>query len=95
MVRGLGEGMEVVPFIGSAEASLGFPLGCSPKRRRAAFKAASRVPADSRGVSDMVEFVDSESVIEFELISEVDEVESEVDVDADCTTDAEVSRSAG
>lgn len=42
-----------------------------------------------------MEFVDSESVREFELESEAEEVESEVDMVAGCRTGAEASRSAG
>lgn len=83
-VKGLGDGIEVVPLIMDTGLSLGLPTGCSPKRRRAAFKVASRAPADSRGGSDMVEFVDSESVRELELVSDVKGVESEADIVADC-----------
>lgn len=92
--KGLGEEMEVVPLIPGAAVSL-LPTGCSPKRRRAAFKVASRVPVYSRGGSDMVESVDSESVRELELVSEAEEVDSEVDVVTGCGTGVELSRSAG
>jgi hypothetical protein len=95
VVKGLGDGMDAVPLITGAAESLESP-GCrSPKRRRAAFKVASRVPADSRGGSDMVESVDSESVKESELVSEVGEAELEAVAVVDCRAGAEVSRSAG
>jgi hypothetical protein len=93
-VKGLGDGMEVVPLITGTVVSLEFPTGCNPKRRSAAFEVASRAPEDSRGGSDMVEFVDSESVREPELVSEA-EVESEVDVVVGCRTGAAMSCSAG
>lgn len=44
---GVGDGMEVVPLITDVAVFLELPVGCIPKRRRAAFKVASRVPADS------------------------------------------------
>ena len=58
--------------------------GCSPKRRRAAFKVASRVPADVRGGSPVVGSEGSDSVKEPEVVSEVEEVESEADALVDC-----------
>ena len=91
-VKGLGDGMELAPLTTGVAVSLGLPTGCSPRRRRAAFKVASRVLTDSRGGSDMVEPVESESVGGLELVSEV---ESEADVVTDCGTGTEVLRSAG
>ena len=46
VVMRLGDGIEVVPLIAGAVISLELLTDCSPKRRRAAFKVASRVPAD-------------------------------------------------
>ena len=86
--------MEAVPLITGAAVSLEFTIGCNPSRRRAAFKVASRVPADSRWGSDMKEFVESESVREPGLVSEA-EVESEADTVVGCGTGAAASRSAG
>lgn len=94
-IKGLGDGMEVVPLTAIPAVSLRLPTGWSPKRRRAAFRVASRGPGGSRGGSDMVELVESESVREPELVSEVGEVESEAGVVADCGIGADVSRSAG
>lgn len=79
-VRGLIDGIGAVPLTVGNARSLGLLLGCSPKRRSAAFKVASRVPVDSRGGSAVVESVDSGSVEEPELVSEVEEVELDVDV---------------
>ena len=47
VVKGLGDGIEAVPLIAGAAVCLKVLTGCSPKRRRAAFSVASRVPADS------------------------------------------------
>jgi len=77
VAKGLTDGIEAVPLITGASVSL--VPGCSPKRRSAAFKVASRVPVGSRG-SAVVESVDSDSVRESELVSEAEEVESEADV---------------
>ena len=96
VVKGLIGGTEVVPLVIGVAVSLGLLPGCSPKRRRAAFKVASRAPADSRGGSAVVESVDSDSVREPELVSEAEEVESDVGVVLGCSkAGAEVSRSAG
>ena len=96
VVKGLGDGIEAVPLIVGAAVSLELLKCCSPKRRRAAFKVASRVPADSRGGSAVVESEDSDSVREPEAVSEAEEVESEADVLVDCSrTGAGVSCSAG
>jgi len=93
VVNGLGGGMEAVPLIAPAVVSL---TGCSPKRRRAAFKVASRVAVDPRGGSAVVESEDSDSVKEPELVSEAEEVESEAVVLVDCSrTGAGGSCSAG
>ena len=95
VVERLGDEIEVVPLITGAVASLELLAGCSPKRRRVAFKVASRVPADPRG-SAVVESEDSDSVKELELVSEAGEAESEAVVVVDCSeTGAGVSRSAG
>lgn len=88
--------MGVVPLTACVAESLELLVGCIPKRRRAALKVAWRVPVASRGGSDMVESVDSESVREPELVLEVEEaVELEVDAVTGCKTGAEVSGSAG
>lgn len=95
-VKGLGDGIGAVPLIGGATASLKSLAGCSPKRRRAALKVASRVPVDPRGGSAVVESEDSDSVKEPELVSEAEEVESEVVVLVDCSRiGAGVTCSAG
>ena len=94
-VKGVGDGTEAVPLITGVVPSRVTLAGCSPNRRRVAFNVASRVPADSRGGSDTVESVDSESVRELELVSEAEEVESEADVATGCGTMVEMSRSAG
>ena len=94
VVKGLGGGMEVVPLMADVAVSLKLPPGCSAKRRRAAFKAASRVSAGSRGGPEGVGFVDSESVREPEVVSEA-EVGSEAGVVRDCGMGAETSRSTG
>jgi hypothetical protein len=96
VMKGPGDGIEADPLIAGAAASLELPVGCGPNRRRAAFKVASRVPADPRGESSVVESEDSDSVKEPEAVSEAEEVESEVDVLVDCSrTGAGVSCSAG
>ena len=96
VVMGLGDEIVAVPLIPGATISLELPADCSPKRRRAAFKVASRVPADPRGGSAMVESEDSDSAKEPEAVSEAEEVESETDVLVDCSrTGAGVSCSAG
>ena len=94
-IKGLGDGMEAVPLTAGAAVSLRLPTGWSPKRRRAAFRVASRVPGGSLGGSDMVELVESDSAKELELVSESGEVESEAGVVADCGIGVEVSRSVG
>lgn len=96
VVKGLGDGIEAVPLVPGAVVSLELFAGCSPKRRRAAFKVASRVPADPRRESAVVESEDSDSVKEPEAVSEAEEVESEADLLVDCSrTGAGVSCSAG
>ena len=87
-------GIKEVPLIGGVAVSPKLLPGCSPKRRRAAFKVASRVLVDSRGGSTVAESVDSDSVRESELVPEAEEVESDVVVDC-CRTGAEVSCPAG
>lgn len=95
VAKGLTDGTEAVPLLTGVTVSLELLPGCSPKRRSAAFKVASRVPVGSRG-SAVVESVDSDSVREPELVSEVDEVESEADeVVGRCRAGAEVSLSGG
>ena len=80
-VRGPGDGIGAVPFIVGAAVSLELLAGCSPKRRRAAFRVASRVPVDE---SPVVGSEGSDSVKEPEVVSEVEEVESEAEVLVDC-----------
>jgi len=79
VAKGFTDGMEADPLIAGVTISLELLLGCSPNRRSAAFKVASRVSVGSRG-SAVVESVDSDSVREPELVSEAEEVESEADV---------------
>ena len=96
LVKGLGDGIEAVPLIVGVVVSLELLVGCSPKRRRAAFKVASRVPVDPRGGSPAVESEDSDSVKEPKVVSEAEELESEADVLADRSeAGAGVSRPAG
>ena len=83
-MKGPGDGVGVVPFIVGVTVSLEPLAGCSPKRRRAAFKVASRVPVDVRGESPAVGSEGSDSVKEPEVVSEVEEVESEADALVDC-----------
>ena len=95
-MKGLIDGIEAVPLMVGAAGSLRLLLGCNPKRRRAAFKVASRVAVDSRGGSAVMGSVGSGSVKEPELVSEVEEAESDVEVALECCmTGAGVSRSAG
>jgi len=94
--EGFGGGIEAVPLIVGVALSLELLPGCSPKRRRAAFKVASRGPVNSPGRSAVVEPVDSDPVREPELVSEDEEAESDADVVVDCCrAGAEASRSAG
>jgi len=92
VAKGLTDGMEAVPLITGVAVSLELLPGCSPNRRSAAFKVASRVPVGSRG-SAVVESVDSDSVREPELVSEAEEVESVDVVVGCCRAGAEVSLS--
>lgn len=96
VVNGLGDGIGVVPLRAGAAVSLELLPCCSLKRRRAAFEVASRVLVGSRGGSAVVESVDSDSVRESELVSEAEEVESNVVLAVDCCgASAEAFHSAG
>lgn len=93
-MKRLTDGIEV-PLITGTAVSLELLLGCSPKRRSAAFKVASRVPVGSRG-SAVVESVESDSVRESELESEAEEAESEAGVIVGCCgAGTDVSLSGG